>query len=110
MKCPSCEMEWTPGNAVCECGAWLTKPSAASAGYVPTPGLISAVIRFDCIRNVGMVQDNNGDWVSVQNYCNLSIQLDNAVAEVTRLKMALHVIADDETDYPKQVAQKALRT
>ena len=86
IRCEKCHRH----PARCQCG----ETPAASAGYVPPPGLISAVIRYDCIRNVGMVQDNNGDWVSVQNYCNLSRQLDSAVADLTRLKIAMSQMAE----------------
>lgn len=49
-------------------------------------GLVDSCSRYDCIRDVGMVQNNNGDWIAVHNYKNLSRQLDNAVDEIVELK------------------------
>lgn len=49
------------------------------------PGLISSDIRFACVKHTGMIQSNNGGWVSAQNYCNLSRQLDRAVQQTVEL-------------------------
>jgi len=79
----------TVDTSTLECKCSEGANPAVFAGYSPSLGLVASVIRFDCIRDTGMAQSNNGDWVSVQNYCNLSRQLDSAVAENIQLKQDL---------------------
>lgn len=52
-------------------------------------GLISGSIRFMNVPKVGMIQNNEGEWVSADNYVNLSRQLDSAVHRTLNLQMEI---------------------